>query len=112
MCTAIEKFVALAEQLDKNAIPVFCDEGVFRLVLNIFLKKQSEFKCLIPVLGGFHMAKCVLHCIGKYLNGCELEDRLVEIGLILVCQKCRRSKTKKSKGGATHAPRLVISRDA
>ena len=32
--------------------------------------------------------------------------------LILVCQKCRRSKTKKSKGGATYAPRLVISRDA
>ena len=72
---------ALAEHLDQNAIPVFCDEGVFRLVLNIFLKKQSEFKCLIPMLGGFHMAKCVLHCIGKYLNGCELEDELVEINI-------------------------------
>ena len=46
-------------------------------MLNIFLKKQSEFKCLIPMLGGFHMAKCVLHCIGKYLNGCGLEDGLV-----------------------------------
>ena len=72
---------ALAEHLDQNAIPVFCDEGVFRLVLNIFLKKQSEFKCLIPMLGGFHMAKCVLHCIEKYLNGCGLEDGLVEINI-------------------------------
>ena len=53
-------------------------ELVFRLVLNIFLKKQSECKCLIPILGGFHMAKCVLHCIGKNLNGCGLEDGLVE----------------------------------
>ena len=77
----MKKFVALAEHLDQNAIPVFCDEGVFRLVLNIFLKKQSEFKCLIPMLGGFHMAKCVLHCIGKYLNGCGLEDGLVEINI-------------------------------
>ena len=77
----MKKFVALAEHLDQNAIPVFCDEGVFRLVLNIFLKKQSEFKCLNPMLGRFHMAKCVLHCIGKYLNGCELEDELVEINI-------------------------------
>ena len=70
----MKKFVALAEHLDKNAISAFCDEGVFRLVLNIFLKKQSEFKCLNPMLGGFHMAKCVLHCIGKYLNGYGLKD--------------------------------------
>ena len=27
------------------------------------------------------MAKCVLHCIGKYLNGCGLEDGLVEINI-------------------------------
>ena len=33
-------------------------------------------------------------------------------GLILVCQKCTRLKTQKSKGGTTLAPRLVISRDA
>ena len=77
----MKKIFALAEHFDQNAIPVFCDEGVFRLVLNIFLKKQSEFKCLIPMLGGFHMAKCVLHCIGKYLNGCGLEDGLVEINI-------------------------------
>ena len=34
------------------------------------------------------------------------------LGLILVCQKCTHLKTQKSKGGATLAPRLVISRDA
>ena len=39
----MKNFVALAEHFNQNAIPVFCDEGVFRLVLNIFLKKQSEF---------------------------------------------------------------------
>ena len=77
----MKNFVALAEHLDQNAIPVFCDEGVFRLVLKIFLKKQIEFKCLIPILGGFHMAKCVLHCIGKYLNGYGFKDGLVETNI-------------------------------
>ena len=27
------------------------------------------------------MAKCVLHCIEKYLNGCGLEDGLVETNI-------------------------------
>ena len=27
------------------------------------------------------MAKCVLHCIGKYLNGYGLKDGLVEINI-------------------------------
>ena len=27
------------------------------------------------------MAKCVLHCIAKYLNGCGLEDGLVETNI-------------------------------
>ena len=30
-------------------------------------------------------------------------------GLILVCQKCTRSKTKKSKGGGAHMPQGYLS---
>ena len=82
MFIAEKNFVGLAEHLDQNAIPVFCDEAVFRLVFNICVKKQSEFKCLILMLGGFHMAKCVVHCIEKYLNGCGLEDGLVETNIL------------------------------
>ena len=33
------------------------------------------------MLGGFHMAKCVQRCIGKYIKGTGLEDALVEIGV-------------------------------
>ena len=30
------------------------------------------------MLGGLHMAKCVEHCIGKFVRGCGLEDGLLE----------------------------------
>ena len=30
------------------------------------------------MLGGFHMAKCVLHCIGKFIKGSGLDDVLIE----------------------------------
>ena len=33
---------------------------------------------LVPCLGGFCMAKCVRHCIGKYIQGSVLDDALVE----------------------------------
>ena len=33
---------------------------------------------LVPCLGGFHMAKYVQHCIGKYIQGSGLDDTLVE----------------------------------
>ena len=32
----------------------------------------------ISCLGGFCMAKCVRHCIGKYIQGSVLDDALVE----------------------------------
>ena len=49
--------------------------------------------------------------IPQYSKGIMSRNLQNFVGLILVCQKCRRSRTKKSKG-ATYAPRLVISRDA
>ena len=33
------------------------------------------------MLGAFHMAKCVLHCIGKYVKGCGLEDSFLETNI-------------------------------
>ena len=76
--TAMRNFVCLARQLDQTILPIFCDEGVFRIVLEIFLACPDEFNKLLPMLGGFHMAKCVEHCIGKFVRGCGLEDSLLE----------------------------------
>ena len=55
--TAMLNFSKLLNQLEQKTLPIFCDEGVFRIVLNIYLKNAEKFRDLVPMLGGFHMAK-------------------------------------------------------
>ena len=76
--TAMKNFIKVLQQLDRKALPIFCGEGVYRIVVDIYLKCPNEFKMLVPCLRGFHMAKGVQHCIGKYIRGSGLDDALVE----------------------------------
>ena len=55
-----------------------CDEGVYRIVANIVLQRPEEFKNIILTLRGFHMAKALIHCIGKYLKHTGLVDILIQ----------------------------------
>ena len=41
----------LAGQVKQNALPLFCDEGVFQILVDIFLQKQDQLQKLIPILG-------------------------------------------------------------
>ena len=72
----MKNIVKLNSQLEQKTLPLFCDEDVFRIVLDIYLAHSEEFKCLLPMLGCFHMAKVAEHAIGKYINGCGLENAL------------------------------------
>ena len=72
--TAMKNIVSRNVHLKQKTLPVFCDEGVFRLVLDIFINNLDEFKDLLPLLRGFHMAKAVLHAVGKYVKGSILDD--------------------------------------
>ena len=54
--TAMKNFIKVL--LDQKALPIFCDEGVYRIVVDIYLKCPSEFKMLVSCLEGFHIAKC------------------------------------------------------
>ena len=76
--TAMKSFIKVLQQLHQKALPIFCDEGVYRIIVDIYLKCVNKFKMLVPCLGGFHMAKCVQHCIGKYIRGNCLDCALVE----------------------------------
>ena len=76
--TAMQYYVKLLNQLKQKSLPKFCDEGVFRLVLNIYLKCPKDFMDLVPMSCAFRTAKCVQRCIGKYIKGKGLEDPLVE----------------------------------
>ena len=78
---AMNNFLKVLPQLDQRSMPVFCDEGVYRLVVEIYLKCPEKFKPLVPCLGGFHMAKCLQYCIGKYIKGTGLDDVLLETNI-------------------------------
>ena len=68
----------VSNRLDQEALPLFCDERGFSIVLDIYLQKKDEFCNIISMLGGFHTAKFVEHCIGKYIQGSCIEKSLRE----------------------------------
>ena len=70
--TAMINFVKVLEQLDAKWMPIFCDEGVYRIAVDAYIKCPEIFKALAPCLGGFHMGKYFEHCIGKYIKGTSL----------------------------------------
>ena len=74
--TALKSVVSRNVQLKQKALPVFWDEGTFRIVLDIFMNNLDEFKDLLPILRGFYMAKTVLHAIKKYVKGSGFGDIL------------------------------------
>ena len=78
----MKNFTQLFWQLKQNALPHFCDEGVFRIVVDIFLQKQDQFRNLILMLGGFHTAKCLQHSIRKYIRGSGVEESLRQTRVI------------------------------
>ena len=53
--TAMINFVKVLEQLDEKSMPIFCDQGVYRIVVGIYIKCPEKFKALVPCLGGFCM---------------------------------------------------------
>ena len=98
--TALKNFVSVCGRLQQRILPVFCDEGVFRIFLDIFLAHPTEFDCLLPMLGSFHMAKIALGAAGKYVKGSGLDDTLVETQVFGI-------KTIEAVLGGTHYVRSI-----
>jgi hypothetical protein len=57
---------------------LWADEGVYRIVKEIQLLKPEHFKNIFLGLGGFHMEKIVLTCLGAYLEPSGIFSVLVE----------------------------------
>ena len=68
--------IQLVRQLKQDVFPLFCNEGVFRMLVDIFLQKQDQFQNLIQTLGDFCTAKCLKHGIGLYIRRSALEESL------------------------------------
>ena len=79
--TCLLKFKKTASDLQQKVLPVFCDEGVYHLVIKIFLDKPHLFDNLCFMLGSFHMAKAALKCAGKILKGSGVEVAMIETGI-------------------------------
>ena len=58
------------------------DEGVLRILIDIYLQRQNQFKVLVPMLGSFHTAKCLEHCIGKYIEDTGTDDCLSQTKVV------------------------------
>ena len=71
--TAMRNISMFYNNWKKKCLPVYCDKGVCCIVIDIILKHPTEFES-IPMMGGFHMAKAAMRCLGKYLKGCGIED--------------------------------------
>ena len=73
--TAMKNLMNVSIQLRQQILPLFCDEGVFRVAIDIYLKHYEE---LLPMLGAFHMTKVAQHSAGKYIRDSGFEDALIE----------------------------------
>lgn len=57
---------------------LWTDEGVYRIAKEIQLVKPDEFSNIFLGLGGFHMEKILLACLGAYLELSGIFAVLVE----------------------------------
>ena len=71
-------FIIVADQLNQTELPVFCEDGVYRIAAEIYIQLPDDFRTLVPLLGSSHMAKCLLYLEG-YPKGSGREDALIKI---------------------------------
>ena len=67
-----------AKQFDQDALPVFCDKGVFRILVDIYLQKKDQFQILIQMLMDFMQPSVLdiaLASIFKDLESKKVSDR-------------------------------------
>ena len=78
LCTNFEN---VRKQLNQPTLPVWNDEGVFDILIDVLLANPADFKKLFPGMGPFHWAKVLQRCSGKLVRGSGLEDAFVECGV-------------------------------
>ena len=78
--TTLCNFLKIQTQLNQSSLAEISHDSFFCIVADIVLQRPEQFKCLIPMLGGFHMAKVLLYCTGKFIKINGLFDTLIETG--------------------------------
>ena len=70
--------MALLTLLNQEILPVFSDEGVCRIVIDIVPQMLTKLKITLSLLGEFDLAKTIECCIGQFIKGRRIEDALTE----------------------------------
>ena len=58
--------------------PLWCDEGVYRIVKELQLLNPEGFSNIFFCLRGFHRERILIACIGKFLEVSRVENVFVE----------------------------------
>ena len=74
----MKNFQDILLQMNLKEGPLWCDEGIYRLAKELQFLKPKEFDNIFLGLGGFHMEKVIIACIGQYLGDIGIENVLVE----------------------------------
>ena len=59
----MKNFTKVLQQLDQKASPIFCDEGVYRIAVDMYFKCPSEFKMFRGVFTWRNVCNTVLESI-------------------------------------------------
>ena len=77
----LENFQSVVKQLRQEVLPLWSDEGVFNIIVDIFLHEPEKFLDLFPCMGPFHWCRVGLRVAGKLLKGTGIDDAMVECGI-------------------------------
>ena len=76
--TAMISFQDILKQKGLANGPLWSDKGVYRLAKEIQLLQPDKCINIFLGIGGFHLEKVVISCIGKYLDVSAINDVLAE----------------------------------
>ena len=66
--TCMKNFQDVLSQNDLECGPLWCDEGVYRIAKELQLLDRDGLSNIFIGLGGFHLEKVIISCIGKFLE--------------------------------------------
>ena len=76
--TTMINFQDVLKQKKLKNGPLWSDEGVYHIAKEIQLCEPDKFDNIFLGIGGFHLEKVIIGCLGAYLETCGIENVFVE----------------------------------
>ena len=76
--TTMINFQDVLKQKKRENGPLWSDEGVYHIAKEIQLLYPQKFSNIFLGIGGFHLEKVVIGCLGTYLESSGIKNLLVE----------------------------------